>query len=269
MLSEKSILITGSTSGIGYASADLALKSGAKVFLHGRREAVGNAALDKLSQLYGDEKLGLLVGDLADPAFPQTLMVAAEKRFGRIHGLYHNAGISPRDTLDSLTPERFDHTVAINMRAPVLMIQAYVQHLRKFDQGTSPSSGGAVVISGSINAYCGQPDLLVYSMTRGAQMTMTRNLADALGHEFIRVNQLNIGWTMTENEMQIQLDQGQSTDFESEIPRSLSPRQKILRPEEVAQHAIFWLSDLSAPTTGSIYEIEQFPLIGRNRLGHE
>ena len=53
---------------------------------------------------------------------------------------------------------------------------------------------------GSVNAYCGEPNLLPYSISKGGLMTLTRNVADALGTEQVRVNQMNIGWTLTPNE---------------------------------------------------------------------
>ncbi len=100
-------------------------------------------------------------------------------------------------------------------------------------------------------------------MSKGALMTMTRNLADSLGPERIRLNQLNVGWTFTANEDATQQKEGQKPGWEKHVPVRQAPSGRIMQPEEIAAHTAFWLSDESAPVSGQIYEVEQFPVIGR------
>jgi NAD(P)-dependent dehydrogenase (short-subunit alcohol dehydrogenase family) len=101
-------------------------------------------------------------------------------------------------------------------------------------------------------------------MTKGALMTMTRNLADAHAAEHIRINQLNVGWTLTENERRQKEIDGLGSDWEADLPKLFAPSGRIFRPHEIAAHAVFWLSDMTGPVTGTVYEIEQHPFIGRN-----
>ena len=145
---------------------------------------------------------------------------------------------------------------SINVSAPLLLIQAALPHLEA-------GGNSAIVNIGSLNAYTGASKLLAYSASKGALMTATRNLGDALAERPVRINQINIGWTWSENEHKVQLSEGQPENWAELVPKGLVPRGKLTQPEEVAAHVVFWLSAASAPANGQVYELEQFPLIGR------
>ena len=254
-LSNKTVVVTGSTSGIGWSIAQAVHAAGANVLVHGSRAAILEAHAAELGA-----RATWIAADLSDPESPARIIDKAVETFGGIHGLVNNAGIFPRNNIDTLEPEEFDRIFAVNARAPVLLIQAAIKHFRS--QGT----GGSVVNIGSINAHCGQTDILAYSMSKGALQTMTRNLGDALGPENIRVNLLNVGWTLTDTEHQTQLKEGQPEDWLSKVPTVFAPSGSILKPEHIAPHAVFWLSDESWPINGQTYEVEQYPVIGRNKI---
>lgn len=254
-LAGKAILVTGSSAGIGRAMAQRLVAGGAKVLVHGRDEAEVAATCAELGAATAPA-----TGDLADPATAQALVDATVAAFGRIDGLVNNAGIYPRGVLGETTAAFFDHVFAINTRAPLLCAEAAIRAFRL------QKSGGAIVTVGSLNAWCGQSNLTVYSMSKGALMTMTRNIANTLGREKIRANQLNVGWTFTANEDVTQQAEGRKPGWEKNVPLEFAPTGRIMQPEEVAAHTAFWLSDDSAPVSGQIYEVEQFPVIGRGRL---
>lgn len=254
-LNNKVIVVTGSSSGIGWAIAKAAHEAGASVLLHGSRVD----ALEANTAELGDNA-DWIAADLTDPASPGRIVDKALERFGRLDGLVNNAGIFPRNDLSSVTVEDYERIFAINARAPLFVCQAAVKVFR--DQKIR----GSIVNIGSVNAYCGQTDILAYSMSKGALMTMTRNLGDALGPEGIRVNQLNIGWTYTETEHKVQLAEGRPENWLENLPSAFAPTGTILRPEQIAPHALFWLSDLSWPINGQVYEVEQYPLIGRRKI---
>jgi NAD(P)-dependent dehydrogenase (short-subunit alcohol dehydrogenase family) len=251
MLDGRIVLVTGSSSGIGFAIAKGAIAQGAKVLVHGSsREKVSDAA----------HALGGVPSCVADLALPESaaaLVAATLAAYGRIDAVVNNAGIFPRSDIATTDLALFDRILAINARAPLFITQHAVAAFR------SQKSAGTIVNIGSVNAYSGQPDLLPYSMSKGALMTMTRNLGDALAPENIRVNQLNVGWTLTETEIETQRTAGRPDDWHKSVPPLFAPSGSILSPEMVAEHALFWLSDRSAPVTGQVYEVEQFPLIGR------
>ena len=252
MLAGKVVVITGSTSGVGFGTAKLALEQGAKVFIHGpTTEAVEGASV-ALGGVPG------LAVDLAHDYAGRDLIEGALDAHGRIDAVVNNAGIFPRATLEETDAFFFDRMMAINARAPMLVAQRAVRAF--LDQG----EGGAIVNIGSVNAYAGAPNLLAYSMSKGALMTMTRNLAEAYANDLIRVNQLNLGWILTEGEKVVQSSEGRPDDWFRNLPKSVAPTGQLLGPDDVAKHVLFWASAQSAPVTGQVYEVTQTPFLGRS-----
>ena len=252
MLKDKVVLITGSSSGIGLASAKAAIEAGAQVILHGGNLAKLQAAAASLGGVHWVQ------GDLSQPDAAEEIAEDAISKLGRIDVLVNNAAIFPRTELEASDGEAFDRIFAINARSPLLLSRRIIAHMT--DKGIK----GALVNIGSVNAYSGQPDLLVYSMSKGALMTMSRNIADGCAPRGIRVNQLNVGWTLTETEIETQRAQGRPDSWQESIPAEFAPTGRILLPEEVARHVVFWSSDHSAPITGQVYDVEQYPFLGRN-----
>lgn len=249
-LRDKALLVTGSTTGIGEAVARRCAEEGASVLVHGRDEARAREVADVVGGAY-------LTGDLEDPEIAGALVDATVRQFGRIDGIVNNAALTTRSNIDSTTPDVFDRIMSVNVRAPLLIIRAAMPHFRR--QG-----GGVVVNIGSINALCGEPNLLAYSISKGGLQTLSRNLADAHAADGIRINHLNVGWTLTENERRMKEEEGLGQDWESQLPVEFAPSGRIFRPEEIAAHVAFWLSDEAGPVSGSVYEIEQYPMVGRN-----
>jgi len=258
LLKDKIVVITGSTTGIGAEIAKQCVAEGAKVMVHGRNEERAKAMVAEL----GKNNANYIISDLTEgnPEMYSKMIQSTVEAFGRLDSLINNAGGSQRNTIDTLTHESFDWAVRLNMRTPLFLSQAAVKVFRQ------QQSGGTIVNIGSINAHCGQSDLLPYSMAKGAMMTMTRNLGNALGKENIRVNQLNVGWTLTPNESKIKQGEGFPTNWETKIPATYAPSGQLLRPKDIAKHAVFWASDASAPANAVVYELEQYPVIGRNLI---
>lgn len=250
MLEGRSILVTGASSGIGFAIARLARDHGASVALHG---------LDEAATLQAAAEIGArpIVADLKEREAPARMVAQAVAALGRLDGLVNNAAMLDRDTIDDLDIDLFDAVMAVNLRAPLLAIAAALPHME------AGAGGASVVNIGSVNAWCGATKLLSYSASKGGLMTATRNLGDALAGRGVRVNQLNVGWTATENEHHVQLAEGQPADWRKRVSPLQAPSGDILEPEQVARHAIFWLSQQSAPITGQVVDVEQYPVLGR------
>ncbi len=251
-LKDRVILITGSTTGIGEAAARACVAEGAAVMIHGRREDAARA----LAQELGD-KAGFVVGDVADPAVCTRIVEATVATFGRIDAVANNAALTARATLDETDAATFDRHYHTNLRAPLLIIRQAVRHFRKQGEGT-------VLNIGSVNAWSGQADLLPYSASKGGLQTMTRNLANGLAEEHIRVNQLNVGWCTSPNEIALKIGEGLPEDWYANVPREFAPTGRLLTPAEVAAHVVFWLSPASKPANGCVYELEQFCILGRS-----
>ncbi|MBM3877999.1 MAG: SDR family oxidoreductase [Verrucomicrobia bacterium] len=249
-LQDKVILITGSTTGIGEAMARRCVAEGARVLLHGRTAERGRRLTEELGS-----NTAFHLDDLADSQSAQRMVDAALRAFGRLDALVNNAADNRRAHLEQTTPAFFDQIMAVNLRAPLLLIRAALEPLA--------AARGAVLNIGSVLAYCGQANLLAYSVSKGGLVTLTRNLADTLGPRGVRVNQLNVGWTLTENEYHVKLRDGLPADWPNHLPAYAVPSGRLLQPCQIAAAAVYWLGDESRPVTGSVVDIEQYPVIGR------
>ncbi len=97
-----------------------------------------------------------------------------------------------------------------------------------------------------------------YSVSKGALMTLTRNAAQTLGTHRIRVNQLNVGWTLTEGEDRVKREEeGQAATWIEDAGKTRA-FGRILAPRDIAQAAAYFASDDSALITGSVLDVEQF-----------
>jgi NAD(P)-dependent dehydrogenase (short-subunit alcohol dehydrogenase family) len=252
-LRNKIILVTGSTTGVGEATARRCVEEGARVMVHGLEEEWARVVCSEL----GADCADFLIADLAVAENCARLVGTTVARFGGIDAVVNNAALTTRSTLESTDAAFFDRMIGVNLRAPLLILKAAVSEFRKRGCGT-------VVNIGSVNALAGQPNLLDYSISKGGLATMTRNLANALATERIRVNQLNLGWVASRNEIALKMSEGLPEGWHRNLPPHLAPRGYILEPHEIAAHVVFWLSEESAPANGVVYELEQFSVIGRN-----
>jgi NAD(P)-dependent dehydrogenase (short-subunit alcohol dehydrogenase family) len=243
--------VTGSVTGIGKAIAARLIADGWSVVIHGPHAEEARTASTRLGAV------GWTAGDLGDPQVPARLIADVIATCGRLDGLVNNAASLERSNIETTDCASFDRILAINSRAPLLLIQAALPYLR--------SSGSSAVLNiGSINAYCGERNLLAYSMSKGALTTLTRSLSDALGVERIRINQINPGWTLTENEYALKMREGLPEDWPRRLSRNDAPYGRLIAPEEIAEIAALLLSDKVGPISGTVLDAEQFPMIGRN-----
>ncbi len=254
-LKDKVIVVTGSTTGIGKAIARMCLDEGASVLIHGLEPDLAESTWQELDP--DRSRSDAIVADLADPESPRRIRETVLKRFGKVDGLVNNAALVGTGDIISTDPETFSRFIDVNAKAPLFLIKTLLDDLQ--------INRGSVVNIGSVNAYCGEPDLLPYSISKGALMTLTRNLGDTLHREYgVRVNQVNPGWIMSENEQLRKQEQGMPADWSANIDKMFAPSGRIFEPAEIAAAVIYFLSDESGPVSGSVLDIEQHPMIGRN-----
>jgi NAD(P)-dependent dehydrogenase (short-subunit alcohol dehydrogenase family) len=252
-LQDKVIIVTGSATGIGKAIAKRCVEEGARVVIHDRDRAPAEAVVAEI----GADKAALHIEDLTNDGCAPRLIAQAISAFGRLDGLVNNAAIVQTGNIHDTDAAYFMRMIAVNTLAPFLLIQAALPHLR--------ASRGSVLNIGSVNAHCGEPNLLPYSVSKGGLMTLTRNLGDTLMREDgVRVNQINPGWVLTENEAQRKRDHGLREDWYADLPKMYAPSGRILLPAEVAAAAVFLLADECGPVSGQVIDLEQYPFIGRN-----
>jgi NAD(P)-dependent dehydrogenase (short-subunit alcohol dehydrogenase family) len=250
-------LVTGSATGIGEAIARRLAHEGASVVIHGQHsnresgEAIARELCEKGAQAI------FIAAQLEEPEACAELIESAARQWGRLDILVNNAAHIVRSNIETTNAEIFDKAMAVNARAPFLLIQAARPHFQR-------AGGGRVLNIGSVNAYCGEAKLLAYSVSKGALMTLTRNLADALAPEGIRVNQINPGWVLTPFEYETKIRDGLPEDWPEKMPVQWVPGGRLFKPEEIAHFALMFLMDEAALVSGAVVEIEQHPIIGRN-----
>ncbi|MGC3947001.1 MAG: SDR family oxidoreductase [Chryseolinea sp.] len=252
-LAGKVVIVTGSTTGIGKAIAHACVREGAHVVIHGLEAEWGAQVVAML----GNEHAALHIEDISAEGCAERLVNVALTRFGRLDAIVNNAAAVVSSNLETTDLTFFRRVLEINSLAPFSLIKAALPHLEK--------SHGCVLNIGSVNAYSGEPNLFAYSVSKGALMTMTRNLGDTLHRENgVRVNQINPGWVLTETEEQRKKEHGLAADWYTKVPRVYAPAGRILWPKEIAAAAIYWLADESGPISGQVVDLEQHPFIGRN-----
>jgi NAD(P)-dependent dehydrogenase (short-subunit alcohol dehydrogenase family) len=243
-LDGRALIVTGAASGIGAAVAREAAGAGAALLLTDRdRDGLGRVA----------DELGAAthVADLLDPVAPAGIASAACAAFGRIDGLVNAAGLTTRGSVLDGDLGLWDELFAVNARAPFFLMQAALSDM--LGRGVP----GTVVNVLSMNAHCGSPDLAVYSATKGALLTLTRNAAHAHLADRIRVNGIALGWTETEAEHRMQSEiLGLGPGWLAQAAAGM-PLGRLLQPEEAARLAVFLLSEASAPLTGAVIDLEQ------------
>jgi NAD(P)-dependent dehydrogenase (short-subunit alcohol dehydrogenase family) len=251
-LQDKIALVTGSTSGIGRGIAAHFAALGAHVIVHGPDAASSNAGADALRALGHD--VDAVAGDLTSVEACREVVRSVVARRGAIDILVNNAGNTARGSLEDSTVEFWDTMMAVNLRAPFICLQEAVRSMKA-------RGGGSIVNIGSINAYVGLPNLGPYSVSKGGLMTLTKNAAAALARYRIRVNQLNVGWTLTEGEERVQRADGKGPNW-LEDAIATRPFGRLLLPADIAHAAAYFASDDSALITGAVVDLEQFPLGG-------
>ncbi|MFL5788211.1 MAG: SDR family oxidoreductase [Flavisolibacter sp.] len=252
-LKNKVIIVTGSTTGIGKAIAYRCVSEGAQVLIHGLEKELGETAISEL----GNDNAVLHIEDLGREGACERIVLKAMESFGRLDAVVNNAAMVVSSNIHTTDLLFFRKVIEVNTLAPYSMIKEALPYLAK--------TGGCVLNIGSVNAWSGEPNLLPYSVSKGALMTMTRNLGDTLHRENgVRVNQINPGWVLTETEIERKRKHGLNDNWYKKLPPVYAPAGRILLPEEIAAAAVYWLSDESGPVSGQVMDLEQYPFIGRN-----
>jgi NAD(P)-dependent dehydrogenase (short-subunit alcohol dehydrogenase family) len=252
-LQNKVIIVTGSTTGIGKAIAIRCAAEGARIVVHGLEEEWGKEVVEQL----GNDKAVLHIEDISNEGAPERLVQLAINTFGKLDAVVNNAAIVASSNIHTTDLHFLRKLLNVNTIAPFALIKAALPELTK--------NHGCVLNIGSVNAYSGEPNLLAYSMTKGALMTMTRNLGDTLHRENgVRVNQINPGWVLTETETIRKRQHGLPDNWYEDIAPVYAPAGRILWPHEIAAAAVYWLADESGPISGQVVDLEQHPFIGRN-----
>ena len=247
---DKVCLVTGSTQGLGEAVARRLAAEGARgIVVSGRDSGRGEAVAQALSELGSDAVF--VSAELEDAASCMSLIDATDRRFGRLDTLVNAAALSTRGSIVDTTVELWDRLLAVNARAPFLLMQGAIRIMRR--EGIA----GTIVNVGSMASYGSVPYLTPYAASKGALMTLSRNVAYSVMWDRIRVNHINLGWMDTPGEDAIQRrfhSAGKDWLAEAEVDR---PFGRLIKPDEVAAAIAFLASAESGLMTGAVVDFDQ------------
>lgn len=236
--SGKNIVITGGTSGMGLAGALRVVAEGGRVALTGLNPARLAAAAE---QLPADSLV--LSNDAASEADIEALG-AALASWGRIDGLWLNAGYAQVGTLESVDAAAFNQMMNANVRGPMLQLARLSPML---------NAGASVVVTSSSSTYEGAPTTSLYAATKGAVVAMARSWAAEMAEHGVRVNVLIPG--PIETNFRHFMPEASRRQFEDFVVGQV-PLKRAGTADEAAAVALFLLSDDASYVTGSQYAVD-------------
>lgn len=237
-LSDRRILVTGSTRGIGRAIAEALLSAGAETGIHGRQPDQVEKVCAEISP--GKAPAVPLCGDFSNPEEASRVVEDFIKATGGIDGLVNNAGGGRVTAFRGIEPDMWLHTFHLNLNAAVRAMQTAYPVMRKQKSGT-------IVNIASLAAHGpGKWMGADYAASKAALVSVTKSLAFESARLGIRVNAISPG--MIETDMTAALN-------EKTISGLNIPMQRLGRPDEVANAACFLLSDESSYITGEVLHV--------------
>lgn len=242
-LRDRAIIVTGGASGIGEEIVEHFARQGARVaFLDIQDEA----ALRLLRKVDSDGHIRpfYLHCDLADTSALADCLQKIIAEFKTVDVLVNNAGNDLRHTIEDVTPEYWDRSMAINLKHQFFASQAVIPAMKK-------AGRGSIINMSSISWIIPGTGLPVYIAAKAAIVGLTRTLAHELGPDNIRVNAVLPGAILTERQRQLWFTEA----YKAEI-LSNQALKRMIRPEEVARLVLFLAADDSSAITSQSYVID-------------
>ena len=235
-LSNKIVLVTGGTSGIGLEAAKLFREEGATVIVVGLSPARLQSAA---SQLGGS--VTVLRGDVSKPADIENIVKQIGEKFGRIDVLFANAGMGLASPLEAVTEDQIDTQFDVNFKGVFFTIQKAAPLLAK---------GGSIVVTTSFLNEVGVPGVSILSATKAAVRSLVRSLGAEFAPRGIRVNAVSPGPISTPFHGKLGLSHAELKDAAAGIEARV-PLHRFGTAREVANVALFLASDDASFLTGS------------------
>jgi NAD(P)-dependent dehydrogenase (short-subunit alcohol dehydrogenase family) len=242
-LRDRVVLVTGGGSGIGAAVVEQFARQGARVAFVDLAVEVSNYLVDELSPHCAHAPL-FVPCDLTDIAALREALSRIQTSLGPVRVLINNAANDDRHAFSGVTPEYWDHAMAVNLRHQFFAIQAIAP-------GMTAAGGGSIVNMSSIAWMIPGTGMPAYVSAKAAIVGLTRTMARELGASNIRVNAVLPGAILTERQKRLWW----TPEFEAEI-KVRQTLKRYLLPEDVARLILFLSADDSAAITGQSHIVD-------------
>lgn len=245
-LKNKVGIVTGGARGIGRAYSEALANAGAAVLIADLLEAEGLETVKAIGASGG--RAAFQKVDVSDKASTEAMAARADAEFGGIDILVNNAAMFASlvgGPMDAISVERWDRTMAVNIRGPWLCMLACVPYMRK-------RGGGAIVNQTSISAF-GMAYMLDYTASKAAVIGMTKSAASELGRENIRVNAIAPGGTASEGYSQIM---GGNMALAEERAKASQLIAAQMVPEDMCGTLLHLVSESSKFVTGQTLVVD-------------
>ena len=238
-LSNKVAIITGASSGIGYATSQLFTREGAKVVVAARRQAELDRLVDEIEESSGDAVA--LAGDVKDEKFAKALVEIAIGRFGGLDVAFNNAGsMGEMGPTPDVSLAGWLDTIETNLTSAFLGAKYQIPAM--LGRG-----GGSLIFTSSFVGYTvGMPGTAAYAAAKAGVIGLVKALAVEFGSEAIRVNAILPGGTDTPAAQAFA-----DTEDKQAFVRGMHALKRIATPDEIAQTVLYLASDASTFTTGT------------------
>lgn len=245
-LSGRPVIITGGATGIGSAFVSAYVAQGAKVAFLDVDDTAAQSLIERLAASPGDTWTApkYFHCNVTDTTELQTTIRTATQQLGGLKVLINNVANDTRHSLDDLTSEGWDACIAVNLKHQFFASQAAYPAI-------AASGGGSIICVGSISWLNNTTEMIGYTTSKAAIHGLVRTLARQLGRHRIRVNGLLPGWTMTERQLRLWVD--------DEARRQIAEGQCLpdpLEPDDVARMALFLGADDSKMCTHQAYVVD-------------
>lgn len=231
----KSVLITGGTSGVGLATAQLFQEHGARIAVTGRNPA----SLSEAKKILGTDAQ-VFASDVSKMADIDTLMDQVAEQFGRLEVLFLNAGIGKMGALEQVTEADFDEQISINLKGVFFTLQKALPLL---------NSGASVIVTTSTGNRFATPNFSVYAASKAGLRSMVQALALELIGKGVRLNAIAPGPIDTPMYGRGGLA-GEALKLKKALIQEKSPCKRLGLPIEVAKAALFLACDDSSYLVG-------------------
>jgi 3-oxoacyl-[acyl-carrier protein] reductase len=251
-LSDKNAIVTGSSSGLGYATAKLLLSENVNTIINGRDENKLTRAAETLNTETGKKPL-FYPGDVTEHQFADRLLDFTKTNFPHLDILITNSGGPPPGRFEEFSDEEWQNAVELSFLSHVRLIRSFLPLLQK-------SKTPSVLTVTSFTVKQPLSNLILSNAIRAATIGLTKSLSEEFGQQGIRFNSILPGWTKTERVQQLLMNRANQNNSSIEIETEKITKQIALNrfatPEEFAKTALFLVSPAASYVTGVMLNVD-------------